>query len=64
MQLSQAHIVLNPTRVGNAFLLDAQISVILVAKVKKYNHHSWIPKINPGMIMIAFATQLINSTVL
>jgi hypothetical protein len=56
--------VLNATNVGNNFLLLAQIRVRLVAKVKKYNHHSCIPKINPGIIIIALQNQLANSTIL
>jgi hypothetical protein len=56
--------VLNPTRVGNSFLLLAHISVKLVNNVKKYNHQSCIPKINPGIIMIAFANHEANSTIL
>jgi hypothetical protein len=55
---------LNPTNVGNNFLLDAHISAKLVNKVKKYNHHKLIPNIRPGIIIIAFAPQLKNSTVL
>jgi hypothetical protein len=56
--------VLNPINVGRSFLLLAQISVKLVNKVKKYNHQICIPKIKPGTIIIAFADQLANSTIL
>jgi len=56
--------VLKPTSVGSSFLLLAHIRDKLVAKVKKYNHHMLIPKISPGMIIIALAAQLKNSTVL
>jgi hypothetical protein len=59
-----AHSVLNPTNVGNSFLLLAQINVRLVARVKKYNHQTEIPKINPGTMMIALAVQLAASTML
>jgi len=55
---------LNPTNVGNNFLLDAHINAKLVANVKKNNHHRLIPNISPGIIIIAFAPQLKNSTVL
>jgi hypothetical protein len=56
--------VLNPTNVGSSFLLLAQISDRLVAKVKKYNHHTLMPKIKPGMMIMALAVQDANSTVL
>jgi hypothetical protein len=56
--------VLNPTNVGKSFLLLAQISVRLVAKVKKYNHQTLMPKINPGIMIIALAVQDANSTTL
>jgi hypothetical protein len=56
--------VLKPTRVGSSFLLLAQIRVRLVNKVKKNNHHILIPKIKPGIIIMALAAQLKNSTVL
>jgi len=64
MMLNQAHMVLNPTNVGNSFLLLAQISERLVNSVKKYNHQSCIPNINPGMIIIALANQDAASTIL
>jgi hypothetical protein len=64
MQLIQVQIVLNPTSVGKNFLLLAHISAKLVAKVKKYKYQRLIPKINPGIIITAFAAQLMNSTVL
>jgi hypothetical protein len=60
----QTHIVLNPTNVGNNFLLEAHIKDKLVNKVKKNNHQRLIPNISPGIIIIAFAPQLKNSTVL
>jgi hypothetical protein len=56
--------VLKPTRVGSSFLLLAQIRVRLVNNVKKNNHHILIPKIKPGIIIMALAAQLKNSTVL
>jgi hypothetical protein len=56
--------VLNPTRVGNNFLLLAQINVKLVARVRKNNHHMLIPNISPGTIIIAFAAHDKNSTIL
>jgi hypothetical protein len=58
------HIVLNPTNVGNNFLLDAHINAKLVNKVKKNKYHKDILNIRPGIIIIAFALQLKNSTVL
>jgi hypothetical protein len=60
----QTQMVLNPTNVGNNFLFDAHINAKLVTNVKKNNHHKLILNINPGIIMIAFAPQLKNSTVL
>jgi hypothetical protein len=56
--------VLNPTRVGSNFLLLAQISVRLVARVKKYSHQTLMPNINPGTIIMAFAVHDKNSTIL
>jgi hypothetical protein len=56
--------VLNPTSVGRSFFSDAHINVRLVNKVKKYSHHTEIPKIKPGIIMQALAAQDANSTVL
>jgi hypothetical protein len=64
MQEIQAHMVLNPTRVGNSFFSDAHISVRLVASVKKYSHHIEMPKIKPGTMIQALAAQDANSTVL
>jgi hypothetical protein len=64
MQDIQTHIVLNPTNVGNNFLLEAHIKAKLVSKVRKNNHHKLIPNIRPGIIITAFAAQLKNSTVL
>jgi hypothetical protein len=64
MQDIQAQIVLNPTSVGNSFFSLAQISDRLVTRVKKYNHHTEIPKIRPGIMIIALAVQEANSTVL
>ena len=60
----QTHIVLNPTSVGNSFFSLAQISVRLVASVKKNNHQTEIPNISPGTIIVALAAQDKNSTVL
>jgi hypothetical protein len=56
--------VLNPTNVGNSFFSLAHISVNDVNSVKKYNHHTEIPKINPGIIIMALAAHDRNSTVL
>jgi hypothetical protein len=56
--------VLNPTKVGNSFLLLAQINVILVNNVKKNNHQICMPNIKPGIMMMALAAQLTNSTIL
>jgi hypothetical protein len=64
MQLIQTQMELNPTKVGNSFLLLAQISVRLVHNVKKYNHQSWIPKTSPGMIIMALASHDAASTIL
>ena len=57
-------IVLNPTRVGSSFFSEAQISVNEVNSVKKYSHHTLIPKINPGTMIQALAAHEANSTVL
>jgi hypothetical protein len=56
--------VLNATKVGSNFLLLAHIKVKLVAKVKKYNCHICIPKINPGIIITALQNHDTNSTML
>ena len=64
IKLNQDHIVLKPTRVGNAFLRLAHIRVTLVARVKKYNCQICMPNINPGIMMIALANQDTNSMVL
>ena len=64
IQLIQAQIVLNPTRVGRSFLFDAQIRDKLVARVRKYNHQIWIPQMSPGIMITALANQLKNSTLL
>ena len=64
MQLIQTQRVLNPTNVGNDFLRLAQIKVIEVVNVKKYNHQTLIPNINPGTMIMALVDQLKNSTVL
>jgi hypothetical protein len=64
MQDIQAHIVLNPTSVGNSFFSLAQINVRLVASVKKYSHQMLMPNINPGIIIIALAAHDANSTIL
>jgi hypothetical protein len=64
MQLIQTHIVLNPTNVGRSFLLLAHISDKLVNSVRKNNHHTEIPNINPGTMITALAAHDRNSTVL
>jgi hypothetical protein len=56
--------VLNPTKVGSSFFSEAQISVNEVNSVKKYSHHTLIPKINPGTMIQALAAQDANSTAL
>jgi hypothetical protein len=56
--------VLNPTNVGKSFFSDAQISVNDVNSVKKYSHHTLMPKIKPGTMIMALAAQDANSTVL
>jgi len=56
--------VLNPTNVGSSFLFEAQIKVKLVSRVKKYNHHTLMPKIKPGIMIMALAVQEANSTML
>jgi hypothetical protein len=64
MQDIQAQMVLNPTSVGKSFFSDAHISVNDVNRVKKYNHHILMPKINPGTMIMALAAHDKNSTVL
>jgi hypothetical protein len=64
IQLNHTHMVLNPTSVGKSFLFDAQISVRLVSRVKKYSHQTEMPNISPGMIITALANQDANSTML
>jgi hypothetical protein len=59
-----AQIVLNPTSVGNSFFSDAHINVRLVNKVKKYSHHMLMPKINPGIMIIALANHAAASILL
>jgi hypothetical protein len=56
--------VLNPTKVGKSFRFDAQINVRLVNRVRKNNHQMLIPKIKPGTMIMAFAAQEANSTIL
>jgi hypothetical protein len=60
----QTQSVLNPTRVGRSLRFDAQIRVKLVNRVRKNNHHTDIPNINPGTIIIAFVNQDAASTIL
>jgi hypothetical protein len=64
MQDIQTQIVLNPTSVGSSFFSLAHINVRLVNRVKKYNHQTLMPNINPGIIIIALAAHDANSTVL
>ena len=64
MQDIQTQIVLNPTSVGSSFFSEAHISERLVPRVKKYNHHTEMPNIKPGIIIQALANQERNSTVL
>jgi len=64
MQLSHIHRVLNPTKVGNSFLLLAQISVMLVINAMIYNHQICTPKIKPGTIIDALASHDAASTML
>jgi len=56
--------VLNPTKVGRSFRSDAQINVREVNSVKKYSHHTEMPKIKPGTMIMALAAHDKNSTVL
>jgi hypothetical protein len=56
--------VLNPTKVGRSFLLLAHINVKLVNSVRKNSHHIEMPKISPGTMIMAFAAQEANSTIL
>jgi hypothetical protein len=56
--------VLKPTSVGRSFFSEAQISVNDVSSVKKYSHHTLMPKIKPGTIIVALAAQDANSTIL
>jgi hypothetical protein len=60
----QTHRVLNATRVGNSFLLLAQIKVKLVANVRKKNHHTEMPNINPGTMIMALVSHDSASTTL
>jgi hypothetical protein len=55
MQASQIHSVLNPTNVGNSFLFEAQISVMLVINAITYSHHICTPNIKPGTMITALA---------
>ena len=64
MQEIQTQIVLNPTSVGSSFFSLAQIKVKLVNNVKKYSHHTLMPKIRPGIMIQALAVHDANSTVL
>jgi hypothetical protein len=64
MQDIQAHMVLNPTRVGNSFFSLAHINVRLVNRVKKNSHHMLMPKIKPGTMIMALAAHDANSTML
>jgi hypothetical protein len=58
------HRVLNATRVGKSFLFEAQISVKLVASVRKKNHHTEMPKIKPGTMIMALVNHDNPSTML
>jgi hypothetical protein len=58
------HMVLKPTNVGRSFFSLAHISVNDVNRVKKYSHHTEMPKINPGTMIVALANHDKNSTVL
>ena len=42
---------MNATSVGSNFLFDAQISVMLVARVKKYNHQICMPNISNTSVL-------------
>jgi len=64
MQLIHTQRVLNPTSVGKSFLLLAHINVKLVSNAKKYSHHIFNPKINPGIIITALVSQLNPSMIL
>lgn len=56
--------VLNTIKVGNDFLILAQINNEEVIDVKKCMYHNSIPNIKPGTIIIAFAIHDANSIVL
>ena len=58
------HNVLNATRVGSNFLYEAQTNVAEVNSVKKYSHHSCMPNIKPGTMIMALVNHERNSTVL
>jgi hypothetical protein len=56
--------VLNNIKVGNDFLIDAQIKAEEVANVKKCIYHNSIPNISPGIMIIALANHAANSIIL
>ena len=58
------HNVLKATKVGSNFLYEAQTKVAEVSSVKKYSHHSCMPKIKPGTMITALVNHDRNSTVL
>jgi hypothetical protein len=64
MQDIHTHMVLKPTSVGKSFFSDAHISVNDVSSVKKYSHHTLMPNIKPGTMIVALAAQDANSTIL
>jgi hypothetical protein len=56
--------VLNNIKVGNDFLIDAQIKAEEVANVKKCIYHNSTPNISPGIMIIALANHAANSITL
>ena len=64
IRLSHIHMVLNPTSVGNNFFSLAHTSMVLVTKLKKYNHQISTLNIRPGIMIIALAVHASASTML
>jgi len=56
--------VLKTIKVGNDFLILAQINKDEVVKVRKCKYQISIPNIKPGTIIIALAIQAANSIIL
>ena len=64
IRLSQIHIVLNPTSVGNNFFSDAHTNIVLVIRLKIYSHHISILNISPGIMIMALVNHASASTML